>query len=268
VGANLKSRAITAAVAIPLLIALIVWGSPWLFTGIFFLVTVAALREYFTMVFPAERAKRFCGVALGSIVALLLILPQIVESELWLGLLAALCFTLYIFVKAGSQHALKQLAWILLGCVYLGYLLPHWVLLFRLPHGRAWVFFVLWVIMAGDSVAYFVGSRFGRRKLAPRISPGKTVEGAWGYIAGSVIAGFFGALFIVPELHWLEAVGLAAWLSILGQAGDLFESWLKRTFAMKDSGNLLPGHGGLLDRLDSLIFPAVFSTAYIKVFHS
>ena len=117
-------------------------------------------------------------------------------------------------------------------------------------------------------MAYFVGSRFGKRKLAPAISPGKTVEGAWGYIAGSVIAGFLGALFIVQELHWLEAVGLAAWLSILGQAGDLFESWLKRTFAVKDSGHLLPGHGGLLDRLDSLIFPAVFSTAYIRVFHS
>jgi phosphatidate cytidylyltransferase len=268
VGANLKSRAITAVVAIPLLIALIVWGSPWLFTGIFFLVTAAALREYFTMVFPEERAKRFCGIILGTIASLLLMLPQMLEGELWFGLLAVLCFTIFIFVKAGSKHAFKQLAWILLGCVYLGYLLPHWVLLFRLPHGRAWVFFVLWVIMAGDSVAYFVGSRFGKRKLAPRISPGKTVEGAWGYIAGSVIAGFVGALFIVQELHWLEAMGLAAWLSILGQAGDLFESWLKRTFAVKDSGNLLPGHGGLLDRLDSLIFPAVFSTAYIRVFHS
>ena len=266
-GANLKSRAITAAIAIPLLIALIVWGSPWLFTGIFFLVTVAALREYFIMVFPEERAKRICGIVLGSIVALLLILPQMGEEEFWLGLLALGC-TIYIFVQARSKHAFKQLAWILLGCLYLGYLLPHWVLLFRLPHGRARVFFVLWVIMAGDSAAYFVGHRFGKRKLAPRISPGKTVEGAWGYIAGSVIAGLFGALFIVQDLHWLEAVGLAAWLSVLGQAGDLFESWLKRTFAVKDSGNLLPGHGGLLDRLDSLIFPAVFSTAYIKVFHS
>ena len=267
-GANLKSRAITAAVTIPPLIALIVWGAPWLFSGILFLVTVAASHEYFTMLFPQERAKRFCGIVLGSMVALLLIFPQIGEEELWFGLLAVLCCTLYIIVKAGSRHALKQLAWILLGCLYLGYLLPHWVLLFQLPHGRAWVFFVLWVIMAGDSAAYFVGSRFGKRKLAPRISPGKTVEGACGYIAGSVIAGFLGALFLGEGLHWLEAVALAAWLSVLGQAGDLFESWLKRTFAVKDSGNLLPGHGGLLDRLDSLIFPAVFSTAYIKVFHS
>ena len=118
-GANLKSRAITAAVAIPLLIALIVWASPWLFTGVFFLVTVAALYEYFTMVFPDARGKQLCGIVLGSIVALLLILPQIWEEELWLGLLAALCFTVYIFVKARSKDALQQLAWILLGCVYL-----------------------------------------------------------------------------------------------------------------------------------------------------
>jgi phosphatidate cytidylyltransferase len=72
----------------------------------------------------------------------------------------------------------------------------------------------------------------------------------------------------VPEMHWLEAIGLAAGLSILGQVGDLFESWIKRVFAVKDSGSLLPGHGGLLDRLDSLIFPAVFTTTYLRVFHA
>jgi phosphatidate cytidylyltransferase len=268
VGANLRSRAITALVAIPPLVFLIVWGNPWILAGFFFLVTVAALREYFAMVFPHRRGEQLCGIVLGSIVSLTLVLPQLEERELWFGLLVAVCFAIYIFVKAGSKDALKQLAWILLGCVYLGYLLPHWVLLFRLPHGRAWVLFVLWVIMAGDTMAYFVGGRFGTRKLAPRISPGKTVEGAWGYIAGSVIAGFLGTMFLVQELHWLEAIGVAVWLSILGQVGDLFESWLKRIFVVKDSGNLLPGHGGLLDRLDSLIFPAVFTTAYIRVFHS
>ncbi|HWX77053.1 MAG TPA: phosphatidate cytidylyltransferase [Candidatus Acidoferrales bacterium] len=267
-GANLRSRAITALVAIPPLVLLIVWGNPWIFAGLFFLATVAALREYFAMVFPHRRGEQLCGIVLGSIVSLMLVLPQWVEGELWFGLLVAVCLAIYIFVKAGSKDALKRLAWLLLGCVYLGYLLPYWVLLFRLPHGRAWVLFVLWVIMAGDTMAYFVGGRFGTRKLAPRISPGKTVEGAWGYIAGSVIAGFLGTMFLVQELHWLEAIGVAVWLSILGQVGDLFESWLKRIFVVKDSGNLLPGHGGLLDRLDSLIFPAVFTTAYIRVFHS
>ena len=168
---------------------------------------------------------------------------------------------------SGRLGELKRLAWTLVGAVYLGYLLPHWVLLFRMPHGRAWVFFVLLVIMAGDTAAYFIGTHFGTKKLAPEISPGKTVQGAFGYVAGSVIVGCLGAKFLITELGATEVIALATMLSILGQIGDLFESLIKRVFAVKDSGILLPGHGGLLDRLDSLIFPAVFATTYLKVFH-
>jgi phosphatidate cytidylyltransferase len=140
--------------------------------------------------------------------------------------------------------------------------------LFRLPKGRIWVFFVLGVIMAGDSAAYIVGRRFGAKKLAAELSPGKTVAGAWGYLAGSVVAGAIAGIFFLDDFAVLEAVALAVLLAVLGQLGDLFESLLKRVFKVKDAGALLPGHGGLLDRIDSLIFPAVFATAYLKVFHS
>jgi len=190
------------------------------------------------------------------------------DGQLSLGLLVVLFFSLYLFMAGKLEERLSRLAWTLLGGVYLGYLLPHWVLLFRMPHGRAWVFFVLLVIMMGDTIAYFVGSRLGTRKLVPDISPGKTVEGALGYVAGSLIGGYLGARFLITELGVMEAIGLSAMLSILGQIGDLFESLIKRVFAVKDSSSLLPGHGGLLDRLDSLIFPAVFATTYLKVFHS
>jgi phosphatidate cytidylyltransferase len=103
--------------------------------------------------------------------------------------------------------------------------------------------------------------------LAPEISPGKTVEGAIGYVLGSILAGCLMGISLALGLSWWELAILSALLSILGQLGDLFESWIKRVFAVKDSGRLLPGHGGLLDRLDSLIFPAVFTTTYLKVFH-
>jgi len=116
-------------------------------------------------------------------------------------------------------------------------------------------------------MAYFTGRRFGARKLAPEISPGKTVAGAWGYVFGAVVAGWLSAVILFDSINWLEISILSVVLSVLGQLGDLFESWIKRVFAVKDSGHLLPGHGGLLDRLDSLIFPAVFTTAYLQAFH-
>jgi phosphatidate cytidylyltransferase len=123
------------------------------------------------------------------------------------------------------------------------------------------------VVMSGDTVAYFIGRRFGKRKLAPRISPAKTVEGAWAYMAGAVISGSAAAVLLLSSWNWAEVVLLSLAVGILGQLGDLFESLVKRAFAVKDASTLLPGHGGLLDRLDSLIFPAVFTSTYLKVFH-
>lgn len=258
---------ITAAVGIPLLVILVGWGPSWVFLGVFLAFILEALREYFAMAFPGRVKEQLWGILFGLSLSLALLLPAAPERESGLAFVFVLSFSAYLFMAGKLEERLSRLAWSLLGAVYLGYLLPHWVLLFRLPHGRAWVFFVLLVIMLGDTAAYFVGSRFGTKKLAPEISPGKTVEGCFGYLAGSVLGGFVGAKFVITELAVAEVVTLAAVLSILGQVGDLFESLIKRVFTVKDSGSLLPGHGGLLDRLDSLIFPAVFATTYLKLFH-
>ena len=266
--ANLRARLLTGLVGIPLLLVLIGWGDPWLFHGFFLLITFGALREYFAMGFPDRPREQTIGVAFGLAVSSIVFFPHLTPGELILAPLLILMFSIYIFMHGQLEERLARLAWILLGSLYLGYLLPHWSSLFRMPRGRAWVFFVLVVIMAGDICAYFVGRRFGTKKLAPEISPGKTVEGALGYVLGSVLAGYLVGISVAMGLSWIELVILSALLSVLGQIGDLFESWIKRAFAVKDSGRLLPGHGGLLDRLDSLIFPAVFTTTYLKVFHS
>jgi phosphatidate cytidylyltransferase len=127
--------------------------------------------------------------------------------------------------------------------------------------GRLWMLFTLCLIWAGDSLAYFVGRAFGRLKMAPQISPGKTWEGAAGNLAGSlVVAGIFS--------RWLEAPGaallaVAALANMAGQAGDLLESAYKRSAGVKDSGALLPGHGGVLDRIDALVFAAPVVWLYI-----
>lgn len=264
---NLRARLITAAIGIPLLVLLVGWGPYWVFVSIFLFFIVEALREYFAMAFPGRLKEQLWGILFGVSLSLLLLLPAAPDREAGLGFLFVLGFTAYLFMAGKLEERLNRLAWTLLGAVYVGYLLPHWVLLFRLPHGRAWVFFVLIVIMLGDTAAYFVGNRFGTKKLSPEISPGKTVEGALGYLAGSVLGGLLTAKFLITELAAAEVVMLAAVLSVLGQIGDLFESLIKRVFTVKDSGTFLPGHGGLLDRLDSLIFPAVFATAYLRLFH-
>ena len=265
--ANLKARLLTGFVGIPLLVFLIGWGDPWLFHGFCLLVTFGALHEYFSMAFPGRPGEQIIGIAFGLAVSSIVFFPQLTPVELILAPLLVLMLSIYIFMDGQLEERLARLAWALLGSLYLGYLLPHWSSLFRLPHGRAWVFFVLVVVMAGDTCAYFVGRRLGRKKLAPEISPGKTVEGAIGYVLGSILAGCLMGISLALGLSGWELALFSALLSILGQLGDLFESWIKRVFAVKDSGTLLPGHGGLLDRLDSLIFPAVFTTTYLKVFH-
>jgi ABC-type transport system involved in cytochrome c biogenesis ATPase subunit len=120
-------------------------------------------------------------------------------------------------------------------------------------------------IFMGDSGAYFVGSSYGRRKLYPVVSPNKSVEGAAGGVAGSVIGAIIARFTFFPELTMVDAVVTALLLGIIGQIGDLFESLLKRSFGVKDSGGIVPGHGGILDRLDSILFaaPAAF---YYAVF--
>ena len=266
--ANLKSRLVTAAFGIPLLVVLVGWAPHWLFATVFFLITVAVLREFYAIAFPGRARDQGLAVLFGGCVALLVLASDGRNLESGLSLVLIILIPFHLFASGRVEERLSRLAWTLLGGLYLGLLLPHWVILFDLPNGRKWVFFVLSVVMAGDSIAYFVGNRFGSRKLSPDISPAKTVEGAWGYLLGSLTAGICGSWYLLGGYSWLEVCALAISLSLLGQLGDLFESSVKRAFAVKDSGTLLPGHGGLLDRIDSLILPAVFVTSYVKAFHS
>ncbi|HXF76263.1 MAG TPA: phosphatidate cytidylyltransferase [Methylomirabilota bacterium] len=265
--ANLKARLKTAALGAPLLIALVAWSPAWLFAAAVFLVTLGALREYFAMAFPGRRSDQAAGVALGLGLSAAVVLGLASEVGPWLGLVLIAIFSASLVFNLKRSGRLNQCVWLGVGALYAGFLLPQWATLFRQPHGRAWVFWVLLVIMVGDTVAYFAGKRFGRRRLAPGISPGKTVEGAWGYLAGAVLAGLLGGRFLFDDIAPVEIFLLSVVLAILGQLGDLFESRIKRLFEVKDSGTILPGHGGILDRVDSLIFPAVLTTAYLRVFH-
>ncbi|MGH7930922.1 MAG: phosphatidate cytidylyltransferase, partial [Candidatus Binatia bacterium] len=179
--ANLKRRILTALLIVPFLAVVVGWGPPWIFAMLILGVTSLALFEYFNIALPAHPADRKLGVLFGLAVSLLAVIPEVIDRGLCLSVLLVLIFTVYVFVSGKLHDKVVRLGWLLLGGFYIGLLMPNWVFLFRLPNGRSWVFFVFAVIVMGDTVAYFIGRRFGVKKLAPEISPGKTWVGAWAY---------------------------------------------------------------------------------------
>jgi phosphatidate cytidylyltransferase len=187
--------------------------------------------------------------------------PELWGSAIACAVIAGLLLTL--FDTEGMAPAVTRAAFLVLGVLYAGFLLGHFVPLKRLlPDGPRWVFFTIVVAMASDTGGYFTGRFLGRRPLVPRVSPKKTVEGAIGALAVAVLAAVIMRLTFFGRLGGLEACVLGASISVLGQLGDLSESVFKRAFGAKDSGWIIPGHGGVLDRVDSLVFPAVFAYYY------
>ena len=265
--AKIIPRFITALVGIPALIWVVGWGRSWIFSLLVLLVTIISLFEYYFMAFPGRRREQAAGVLAGFVVSCGILIENFSDPAPWLAGVIVLLFSGHLFFGGTLEERYRNLGWMLLGTLYIGYLVPHAALLYRLPDGKEWIFLVLLVIMVGDTAAYVVGTLFGRRKLFPEISPGKTVEGALGSTVASLAAGVIGGGFLLPDNPWVELLGISLILSVLGQAGDLFESWIKRVFGVKDSSALLPGHGGLLDRMDSLIFPLVFATYYLRILH-
>lgn len=226
------------------------------------LVNLCAQREFYVMALPMERrAERLLGACFGSLLLVLIALapPQYLPVWLAAGVLLPGCWYLFRFHQL--EQVASDLALTLMGLLYLPFLLVHIAFLFQLPHGRDWIFLVLLVVMAADTAAYFVGSLIGRSKLYPAISPNKSWEGSSGGIVGSLLGATLAKFWFFPELSLVDIVLVGTLLSLSGQLGDLFESMLKRSFGVKDSGRMIPGHGGLLDRLDSLLF--AFPTAYI-----
>ena len=250
----MRTRILTALAGIPVVVGIIVLDSGWLFASFIEVLTLVALHEYFRMAFPDHGGVRLAGIAAGMLLSLTLVLPGL--SSL-LPVIVAGLFTVFLFTGGSVEERAHRLGLALAGAFYLGYLFPHFAVLYR--DGYQWVLWLLIVVFTVDSAGYFAGVAVGRRKLYPSVSPGKTVEGSVSATVAGVAVGWLAGwwLLAVPTGRLL-LFSLA--IVLIAQVGDLFESLLKRGFAAKDSGGILPGHGGLMDRLDSLIFPGVLST--------
>lgn len=258
----LRTRLLTALFAIPALWLIVRFLPAPLFTGFIVAVAAVALFEYFEMAVPDHPVEQGVGVGLGMLLAAAVVTgrPELLGAGLALAVVLGLILPL---VRTSEPLAATQrLGLSILGILYFGFLTPHVVLLREADEGWRWVLFTVFVAMGSDSGGYFAGRAFGRRKLAPTVSPSKTVEGGIGAIAGAMLIALLCQLVIFPRLGLREAVFLGAVMSILAQLGDLCESALKRAFGAKDSGWIIPGHGGILDRLDSILFPIVFAYYY------
>lgn len=259
----LRTRLATAAVAIPAIWLVTAYLPPWLFAGFIVAVTAVGLHEYFEMAFADRPLARFGGVAWGILLAGGIVS---LRAEVWGAVLAGgLIVGLLLAVRAGGDDlagAMQRLGLTILGVLYIGFFTPHIVLLRAPAEGWRLVLFTVFVAMASDSGGYFAGRAFGRHKLAPAVSPSKTVEGALGGVAAAVLIAAVCRVVFLRAFPLGEGLIVGAAISTLAQLGDLAESALKRAFGAKDSGWIIPGHGGILDRLDSLLFPFVFMYYY------
>jgi phosphatidate cytidylyltransferase len=236
---------------------LLLKGSIELYCFIIILIVLVAANEYVKMadvrkISPIERW--LLNIILSIPVIATSINPSI--SVLLLSILAAfLSLTGYLLYRYKDIiDGYNLFCRLVFGEVYVGVLGAHLVLLRFLPDGASWLIIASAITACSDSGAYFVGKAIGKRKLCPNISPNKTVEGAVGGIFLGLVGAVIFALFLLPAINWLFLIGGAIILAAAGIAGDLTESIIKRGTATKDSGHCLAGHGGVLDRVDSLLF--------------
>ena len=246
-------RVLTALVLIPVFAYVILWAPQWAFLAVAACVAVLCYREYGHLVeLHHIRAPGWLGFAAGLLV---LLLPR--EELAFTVIVALLAMALSLRIL-NLAEALPYAATLVLGVLYIFGSLRFAIELRAIS--VYWVFFALSLNWAGDIAALYVGRAIGRHKLAPHVSPAKSVEGSIASVVASVVYAVFYFPRLLPSVPLAEALAIAAAGNIAGQFGDLCESALKRGAGVKDSGTLLPGHGGWLDRVDSNLFalPVVY----------
>jgi phosphatidate cytidylyltransferase len=261
-------RWITGLSALPFLIFLVYKGGVF-FTALVAAASLVALWEYYRMV-PGAKTRRLSGIIFwwGYGVDLALIWVAYLEgSDLILSLLALnllVIALISIFQFKSDRSVLEVISRQLQGIIYIPVLLSFLIFIREDSSGMIWIFILLAIIFAGDTSALYVGSYCGRRKISSAISPGKTIEGSIGGLGTNLIVGAAGKAIFLPELPWATSILFFISVGIAGQLGDFFESELKRSSGIKDSSGILPGHGGILDRIDALLFAAPVAYIFIR----
>jgi len=279
-GASVRQRWLTAVVAMPIVLTM-VWFGGWVAWAFALLVVVLGTVELYNMLLHGGFHPLIWvsfGLSVLFLVAAMLPEQRLLILEASLGGALLISFPL-LFFREKLDGAMVDWALTLAISIYLGWSMSFFLLLrgyntgvilpsdgswVFLPRGAWWVVFVLLGVWGFDAAAFFTGRQFGRHKLAPRISPAKTWEGAIGGLVLAIIAALL--LTVKPlGVPWFLAILLGILLSVAAVLGDLAESLIKRQTQVKDSGQIMPGHGGMLDRLDSLIFAVIVVYVFAQV---
>lgn len=249
-------RWITGIIAVPIVYLLVVSG------GTLFLLLIAAvsaltLWEYNGAVFKTNGSLQpipLLGLVLAPVIVVVVSRSGMVHVPLILSIDLILVAGLTLPLFKDDPQAPLLVAKQVLGLVYIPVFLSFLVLMRMGDDGTRWIFMLLCIVAAGDTGAFYTGRSLGRRKLCPWVSPKKTVEGSVGGLAANIIVVLVFKLTLLPQMTVPAGIVFALLVGVAGQAGDLFASEFKRAAGIKDSGTLLPGHGGFLDRLDALLF--------------
>ncbi len=262
---NLAIRIATAVVAVPLILALLYMGPAWGFFLLAFAAAVIGATELFAMTHPEDAPSRVVGVALSAATSVALYLFGH-DARVTVSILAVLPLLgpLLTLWRLGdlSTAAFRGFA-MSVGPLFVAVPMTLIAIVRRdVPQGPSYVVMMLMFAWFADTGGYFAGRFLGKRKLYEAVSPKKTVEGAIGGLAGSLFGGLFAHFVYLPQIPLAHVVPLAVVASAFGQAGDLAESLVKRSTGVKDSGQIVPGHGGILDRVDALLFVSVVVYLY------
>ena len=263
-------RLYAAMVFIPLFYLLVRYLPPIAFFGLVVGASWLALVELYRLHFQPRVATMaiMLGLVMTTLVLSHLQWPEAVPLHPVLLLTLAATLLFHLLSKQDLSRSLVDISVLIFGTLYIGFALGHLLLTRALPDGIFLVFFVILVTWAGDTGAYYAGVSMGRTPLAPRISPNKTVEGLLGGCLLAVVIALIARAWFIPSFTIVDAVVLGILLTVTGLIGDLSESMFKRGAGVKDSGGLIPGHGGMLDRLDSLLLTAPAYYYYVTLLKS
>jgi phosphatidate cytidylyltransferase len=250
----MKQRIITAILALIIFLPFVIYGDLPFTIFVYFLATIGLfelvkMRNINFYTFPALITVLILWTLLSQFSGD--VIPGIMLSKLEVIMIFAIVL-LILTVLQKNKFTFDDAAFLMLAMIYVG--MGFYYLIETRSAGLNYIIFVLFVIWATDTGAYFVGRSMGKRKLWPEISPNKTIEGALGGVLGACIVGVVFQLVHPFEYSMIIVILVTVIVSLIGQLGDLVESAFKRHYNVKDSGNILPGHGGILDRLDSLLF--------------